>query len=358
MVTSRRKPVFQPPEDLLKRRIADLEAEVDDLKKRLADATPVRWTGLRGSSASERVIISFDGLVKTIPLPKAFERDKEWLTNGRCGAVDAAFNPSIFRAADGKVWMLYRIECIPFFRFSRVAIVQLNSLFSPIPSTNRILDLPTDYDLYNAEDPRIIQADQHSIEIAYNNGLRQFTASLTYPGFEVTAHKRWDSIAGIHLSEKEKNWTFVSPDRFIYSIDPLVVVSGQSVERSGGKSLQWKRGQLRGGSNLFPLGEHLGQVVHSSVEIAKSKDGPVRQYFAAVVAHNPTTLEPEGISEHPVLTGEPCDVYNRPSQHHVVFSCGAMDLGSEVVVSYGLNDMNCALDVFSKQQLTQGIRWI
>lgn len=358
MVTSRRPAVFQPPEDLLKRRIAELETEVGDLKQRLMDATPVRWTGLRGSNASERVIISFDGLVKTIPLPKAFERDKDWLTSGRCGAVDAAFNPSIFRAADGRVWMLYRIECFPWFRFSRIAVVELNSLFSPISSTNRILDLPTDYDLYNAEDPRIISAEENQISVAYNNGFRQFTASLTYPGFEVVSHKKWDHIPGLPLSEKEKNWTFTSPDRFIYSIEPFIVVSGSTVHQGSGRSLQWKHGQIRGGSNLFKLGSHLGQVVHSSVEIARGNHGPVRQYFAAVVAHNAVTLEPEGISERPIMTGEPCDVYNRPSQHQVVFPCGAMELGDQVVVSYGINDMNCALDVFSKQQITQGLRWL
>ncbi len=356
----RRPPLFQPPASLFEGKIASLEAEVEELKRKLRDAAPKTWEGLRGPAKRARVIVSKEGLIQSIPLPKAMERDIAWHTDGRMGKVEATFNPSIFKTNDGRIWMAYRVECFPWFRFSRVAIVQLNQLYCPIAETNQILELPTRYDNYNAEDPRFVAHTEDGILLAYNDGFRQHNAVLSYPGFEVQSHRQFDRVHGLALAEKEKNWTFFSQGvGAIYSINPLRILTiGDEV--TCGTAFQWNpdwpHGELRGGTPLFDLNGIAAHFFHSSMKIADSRHGPVRQYFSGVLCHDGGTMRPVAISERPILIGSPCAIEDRPSQHQVVFPCGLVDLGDAVAVSYGLDDWECALEVVDKSAIMDGLR--
>ena len=344
-VAHRRPPLFQPPASLFECKIASLEAEVEELKRKLRETAPKTWEGLRGPAKRARVIVSKEGLIQSITLPKAIERDIAWHTDGRMGKVEAAFNPSIFKTADERLWMAYRVECYPWFRFSKIAIVQLNQLYCPITETNQLLDLPTRYDNYNAEDPRFIAHTDAGILLAYNDGFRQSVATLSYPGFRVQSHRQFDSVQGFTLGEKEKNWTFFRQgERAIYSINPLRILTiGDEV--TCGTVLQWNpdwpHGELRGGTPLFDLNGMIAHFFHSSIKIADSRHGPVRQYFSGALCHD-SAMRPIAISERPILMGSPCSIEDRPSQHQVVFPCGVVDLGDSVVVSYGLDDWECA----------------
>jgi len=355
----RRPPLFQPPASLFEGKIAALEGEVEELKRKLRDAAPKTWEGLRGAAKRARVIVSKEGLIQSIPLPKAMERDISWHTDGRMGRVEAAFNPSIFRTNEGRLWMAYRVECFPWFRFSRVAIVQLNQLYCPITETNQILELPTRYDNYNAEDPRFVAHTEDGILLAYNDGFRQSIATLSYPGFEVQACRQFDNVQGVALAEKEKNWTFFNNGQSaIYSINPLRILTIGSEASSGEPTQwnpQWPHGELRGGTPLFDLNGMSAHFFHSSLKIADSRHGPVRQYFSGVLCHD-SSMRPAAISERPILAGSPCSIEDRPSQHQVVFPCGVVDLGDAVVVSYGLDDWECALEVVDKSVIMDGLR--
>lgn len=358
--TTRRPPLFQVPESAVTGKLKALEEEIASLKGQLAEAAQRTWTGLRGPQSKSRVVISKEGLIQSIPLPKSLERDISWHTDGRMGKVEAAFNPSIFRLSDGRTWMAYRVECFPWFRFSKVAIVQLNDLFCPIPETNRLLDLPTDYDNYNAEDPRFVAELDGSVLLAYNDGFRQAIATLRYPSFTVESHRFFREIGGMEIAEKEKNWTFFrNGERAIYSLNPLRILStgleASLLSETRGVN-DWPHGEPRGGTQIFQLNGWASHFFHSSVKIADSKHGPVRQYFAGLLCHDPSTMAPVAISERPILIGSPCSVEDRPSQHQVVFPCGVVDLGRSVVMSYGLDDLDCALEVVEKDALIQGLR--
>ena len=151
----------------------------------------------------------------------------------------------------------------------------------------------------------------------------------------------------MEIAEKEKNWTFFQNGaRAIYSLNPLRILSieGEASLLQESKGVNdWPHGQPRGGTQIFQLNGWASHFFHSSVKIADSKHGPVRQYFAGLLCHDPSTMAPIAISERPILIGSPCSVEDRPSQHQVVFPCGLVDLGRSVVVSYGLDDLDRAI---------------
>lgn len=341
---------------------------MDELKERLKDR-PVVWSGLRQCSDRRRIIIDRKGLLDSIPLPQALHRDIEWHTDGRRGAVDAAFNPSIFRLKNGETWMLYRCECIPWFKFSKIAIVQLDALLCPIKETNRLLDLPTDYDGYNAEDPRFIAESEYSVFISYNDGFRQAVAELSTVTWEVRRFGFIREVGGMRLSEKEKNWAFQLREggkaavfECVYSLHPYItleVVLGDSGAVASARAEKqwgctWPHGQIRGGTGWFPFQGKRGMVFHSSLKIADCKHGPVRQYFAGLLLADESG--PVSISTQPLLVGEPGAPENRPSQHQVVFPAGAISHSGSVVVSYGLDDTDCALACWTPDELSASLQ--
>lgn len=363
----RRAPVFQAPESAVQSRLVELEKENAALRSKLEQVPPT-WSGLQQQPWRRRVVVDKRGLVDSIPLPKAIQRDLAWHTDGRNGAVDAAFNPSIFQMTNGSIWMLYRCECVPWFKYSRIAVVQLDPLLCPIKETNRLLDLPTDWDGYNAEDPRFVAQSGEWIFIAYNDGFRQQIAEVSAVDWKVRRFGKIDECGGMVLSEKEKNWTFqlVSDGqpavfKVLYSIHPWVeleVVLGDSGARAVHKrthnwKCDWPHGQVRGGTQFIDWWDGNRKLdalfFHSSVKIADCKHGPVRQYYAGMATTDGTRVVS---MTPPILIGEPCPIENRPSQHQVVFPTGAMVRGDHVVVSYGLDDLDCALTCWTKAELS------
>ena len=361
--TERRAPVFAPPASEIPARLAALEKENHELKEALRNKPPI-WSGISHDPLRRRAIIDRSGLVQKIELPKAVQRDLAWHTEGRMGAVDAAFNPSIFDAKDGRTWMLYRCECVPWFRYSKIAIVELDALFCPIPSTNQMLDLPTDWDGYNAEDPRFIAQAGDRVWIAYNDGLRQYVAELTMDGWKVGRSAKIDTCQNLILSEKEKNWTFTlledgKPARFkvIYSLHPWIeieVVVGDSGAharhvRTHHWDCPWKQGQIRGGAGWVPFDGRQALAFHSSIKIADNLHGPVRQYFAGLLTSDGTRVN--SMTVDPLIMGEPCGIEKRPSGHQVVFPTGSVWRGESLVVSYGLDDTQIAMTCWTKRDL-------
>lgn len=368
-MTSRRPPAFTPPPETVANRIAELTQEVASLKERLIDR-PVLWSGLHQTANRRRVLIDRAGLIDTIPLPQSLSRDLAWHTDNRMGAVDAAFNPSIFQAA-GRTWMLYRCECIPWFKFSKVAIVELDALLCPIKETNRFLDLPTDYDNYNAEDPRFIAQDGDSVFIAYNEGFRQALAELSIVDWRCLRSGLIKEVHGLRLREKEKNWTFTlqkagkaATFTCDYSLHPhieLEVVLGESgavavVKRETQWACPWKSGEVRGGTGWFQWGSDLATVFHSSLKIADSRYGPVRQYTAGLLVKSGGRMS--AISSQPILFGEPGAPEERPSQHQAVFPCGAIWRNGSLIISYGLDDLHCALACWTREELSASLQSI
>lgn len=368
-MSPRRPPAFQPPPEVVGNRIAELTKQIEELKVRLADR-PVIWSGLRQDPNGRRILIDRGGLVSHIPLPTSLQRDLSWHTDGRDGAVDAAFNPSIFQAS-GRTWMLYRCECVPWFKFSKVAIVELDALFCPIKETNQLLNLPTAYDNYNAEDPRFIAQDGDSIFIAYNDGFRQALAELSLTDWRVLRSGLVKEVSGLTLQPKEKNWTFTlkqagTPAVFTcdYSLHPhieLEVVLGDSgavavAKRETAWDCPWKSGEVRGGTGWFQWGSDLATIFHSSMKIADCKHGPVRQYFAGMLVKSGDRMS--AISSSPILFGEPGAPENRPSQHQAVFPCGALWRSGSLVVSYGLDDLHCALACWTQGELSASLQAI
>jgi predicted GH43/DUF377 family glycosyl hydrolase len=351
-----------PPRETVER-IRSLETQVAELQAQASQRPAFRGiTSERGAS----VVVPRGSLIDRIELPKAVHRDIDWLTQGRRGAVDAAFNPAIFLDSAGKRWMLYRVECVPWFRFSRVAICQLDYLFCPVPGINRLLDLPTPYDGYNAEDPRFVACSESHLYLSYNDGSRMWIACIEWESMKVEWSHRIEKVGGFTLAEKEKNWIFevaVNPNSSLtlfcdYSLDPHVQLIGHAdsagirlnelEEKQDHDLSDWRHGKIRGGTPWFSYGDAEYCMFHSSVQIAEGPHGPVRQYYGGVMRR---TLE--GITDftsEPLLIGESCDVFNRPSQHQVVFPCGLIIQDDWAVVSYGVNDLDCGLKCWPMSQ--------
>lgn len=357
-----RAPALKLPSKDTVERIRSLETQVAELQAQANQRPAFRGiTSERGAS----VVVPRGSLIDRIEIPKAMHRDIDWLTQGRRGAVDAAFNPSIFLDSAGKRWMLYRVECVPWFRFSRVAICQLDYLFCPVPGTNRLLDLPTPYDGYNAEDPRFVVCSGSHLYMSYNDGSRMWIACIEWETMKVEWSHRIERVTDLVLAEKEKNWLIYAVRvesgtlaMFCdYSLDPHIQLMGSAT--ASGVSLMklehddhnlsaWRHGKIRGGTPWVIYGDDEYCMFHSSVQIAEGAHGPVRQYYAGVMRRTP-----EGITDftpEPLLIGEPCEVFNRPSQHQVVFPAGLIIQDDWAVVSYGVNDLDCGLKCWPMSQ--------
>jgi hypothetical protein len=176
----------------------------------------------------DRTIIPTDQLTQRHPLPGIALRDSVWMTTDspEPGKVLAWFNCSSI-THKGKRWFVYRTECLRWFMWSRINLVQLDENFTPVPGTNVILPLHTRFDGWGAEDPRIFIFDGR-MHIAYGDGYRMLLAELNDDGTVVRSMAiPADEVDQNppHKFPREKNWGFFEFDGRLfcqYSVNPTV----------------------------------------------------------------------------------------------------------------------------------------
>lgn len=161
----------------------------------------------------------------------------------------------------------------------------------------------------------------------------------------------------------EKNWTWI--DNWssqsldcVYSFQPYCVLRfDERGERMGTVELKdelaWPYGPICGGtpSVLLPSGERLA-FFHSFQQTGQRRD-----YCAGAVLQEPEwPYRPIRVFQRPVLTSQPrfnrwpwCEtVFPR---NRVVYPCGLVAKRDRVLVSYGVDDCQCAIASFTYDEL-------
>ena len=291
-------------------------------------------------------------MLQAIPLPLPMKRNAIQWTFGRKGRVEAWFNPSL-AIWKGKKFLAYRVECIPWFRLSMVAVNELDREWNPILETTRVFDLHSKFGNYCVEDPRFF-VYKENLWLAYTDSLEVGIARLND---DMTTAESFYLERPWYHTRPEKNWTFFEAEGRLfatYGIVPHKVLE-VSVEDHTTKFVyetrfdhNWTRGDLRGGSSPVLHDGLLWSFFHSSVNIREESYGPIRQYFIGVYAFDPKPpFKPVYMSKVPLLAGEEEKIqHNRPSQHSVIFPCGAIRAACGWLVTFGENDCRCRMAFF------------
>jgi predicted GH43/DUF377 family glycosyl hydrolase len=249
----------------------------------------------------------------------------------------------------------YRIEHEPVNTKTRVAICKLGPDLQPIFESNRVLDLPTIYGGYIAEDPRLVQlrgrlycnyTDRGSMALALISDM------LTVAAGNYISYDRQSSV--------EKNWGIFEHENelfAVHTINPHRVlqlnidfVKGHSAHLrfECPYSCKWVWGIPRGGSPPVRVGDEYFCFFHSHIESWQRRLYLMGAYaFAARPPFKVTRFSRFPILLPPYLSFEQRGV----NGHLVVFPCGAIYSKERWLVSYGENDMFCKLFAFEHKAL-------
>lgn len=218
-------------------------------------------------------LLKTDGLTQRHPLPPSARRlrlEKDEIN----GSVWAWFNPAsvVWR---GQRWLAYRTECSPRWHWSRISIARLDDAGGVVAGSNKLLNLPTDFGKWGAEDPRLTVRHDRLL-LSYCDGWKTAIAELDEDGHILKARifrekKIVESIA-FDKDQREKNWGFFGTDGGLfvsYWMAPHIVFRYD--ERRGKLGEQWQTawtapvdvGQLHGGSSPVAHDGLLWRVVHS-----------------------------------------------------------------------------------------------
>jgi predicted GH43/DUF377 family glycosyl hydrolase len=144
----------------------------------------------------------------------------------------------------------------------------------------------------------------------------------------------------------EKNWLWFSHEgnlHLIYSAMPHLVVRWTEDMKPADSwqtitpMVQWKMGEIRGGTTPVLVGREYWTFFHSSLPW----QGKKRQYHMgayAFEAHPPFRITK--ITTRPLLTGSPND-YWLPGKPACIFPCGALIRNGKWLVVGGSNDLEC-----------------
>jgi len=292
-------------------------------------------------------ILPTEGLTQRHRLPR-FARRPQPLREDITGKVWAWFNPASI-VWKGKRWLAYRTECSPLWHWTRTNLVQLDADFRPIAGTNRILDLPTDFGRWGAEDPRFtIWGDR--LFLSYCDGYRAGIAEIGDDGSlhraallsqkviveGVTAGKDW----------REKNWgLFPGADGLLvaYWVNPHVVFKFDPHTRKLGRhyAVPWtvpvETTVMHGGAPPVLHDGLFWRVVHSAPGVGHG----IRCYRLWLIAFEAAPpYAPQWFCTVPLVIAEPeRSTRPEPIVHHVVF-CGSLErVENGWLLFFGENDV-------------------
>ena len=267
--------------------------------------------------------------------------------------------------------LLYRMEAKPWFRTARIGLVELTEQFVPKQETNRLLDLKSSKGKLFAEDPRWVRFGPSWL-IAYTDSSEVLMASLSR-NLEImdswTLKRPYNPVKW----SPEKNWAVFEHNEelhAVYRICPhsIVKIVGSNVTpehstsehtKDGIHTSFWKYGHPRGGASPVLHKGKWFHFFHSSVihdNPGFNRNGKVKQYHCGLYVFN--DVPPFSVC---AKTKEPIILYtfpnefekDRPSQHNVVFPCGATRALSDDgwIISYGVNDYRLRITYVSDESI-------
>lgn len=288
-----------------------------------------------------------------------------------------AFNASIIRW-QGSLLLCFRVRNEKLVSTFDIGFVQLDEDFNPVgtPSILKIIDENPACRIQR-QDPRLIICD-NKLYILYSNFIkigniltrRMFIAPVRVKdhNFSITKPTCLHPFDGCG-PRWEKNWVpFVYRDNIFlaYSLLPHRIFrpflrTGECVTYTTTRSkIEWKWGDLRGGTPAIKDGDHYIAFFHSSVVIptVHSQGKPMTHYvmgaytFAAQPPFEITSVSPYPIVDHTFYTGPSHQTW-KPLR--VVFPMGILVEKDYVYVTYGRQDFEIWVAKMDKNKLYKSL---
>lgn len=300
----------------------------------------------------------------SVDYPSIFRQAEEMGWNGALFNFGLAehpqtdyFNPSIVERPDGR-WLIVRRSIWTDrlkFGMNDVMAFKLNGVTPVIGYATKTL---RSIEREQFEDPRAIYwrgstwigmcnfvwwkvrkwTGAHQVLISFDNQWRQ------QQRFDIPYGKNGKGV-GLNTGH-EKNWLFfVHDDRMhlIYQAKPHVVVEfndnmGIVKEyRTDNPKIEWKWGEIRGGTPPVRAGDEYWTFFHSSLPWTDR----YRRYFMGAYAFEAKApFRITRITKEPLLAGSQEDPWC-DSKPLVVFCSGFIMDGSNCLVTFGVNDLKC-----------------
>jgi predicted GH43/DUF377 family glycosyl hydrolase len=286
-------------------------------------------------------------------------------------------NPGLLRFG-GKLWLAYRYHRMetPTKR-SGIGIVEIDAATGNAVGKSQHLPLANPTGNEHHEDCRLFVFRgepyiSYTEMVGYIPGVN-YTCIMEYARLSLkrgkwSVEQEWTPQYGNNNGfAKEKNWVFFEHDKklhCIYGTDPEHVVlelDGSKVVREyRTKGPSWHWGHVRGGTPPVDLGDgRLLAIFHSSLP---TEEPPhyVRYYAAAYTFESKPPFRILQISEQPILAGSEEDGHRTDPRYtegwkpYVVFPCGLVPDGKDWLLSFGINDWQCAVGRLRADQLLLG----
>lgn len=282
------------------------------------------------------------------------------------GLIEAKrnYNPSLVSAGEGFL-LAYRSEPENF-KVSEIVLAEMDAARNVL--RNQRLKVPGVPAGCSLEDPRLFMyggSPYIAFSIAKYGSSEGWKCVQAY-GRLVKKSRSWSlsqtwvpKYGANDWSSKEKNWTFFEAEgalRCVYDMGAsgwvVLEVDGDEVVREWRNApLRWRWGRMSGGT---PAVDWQGQklaMFHSWEKHPRRS----RLYHAAWVAFGATAPHaPTMMSAGPVITAE--EEWGAPEsakgwQPLCVFPGGLELVGQKALVSYGRNDLDCAIEAIRVDQL-------
>jgi hypothetical protein len=310
----------------------------------------IQTTGLQ--SVDDFKIIDSANLLQKYELPLTEVR-AQLLLNEKSEQVRAWFNPAVVMWK-GKRLMAYRTESLPFFKWSRISIVELSVDFEPIEGTGRLLPLQTRFDEWGAEDPRFFTL-RSDLWLSYNDGIGMGLARLSDAGDVIESNLFPKEIPSGTPELKEKNWGFFEAEGLLwasYSVSPHEVKEISIKEWDFASKVfqnKWSPPpevrELHGGSNAVLHNSLFWRVVHDFL-VSGGADGN-RTYRLWMMAFDPKPpFAVRFFTRQPILMAcRELKANDALSPHNVVFCSSLERVENGWLLAFGQNDIRCRYGV-------------
>lgn len=271
----------------------------------------------------------------------------------------------MFRYRD-RLWLSFRYHLMAESGRCQTAIVELDqATLQPIGASQRIVltgpkgnEHHEDARLFTyLGEPYLSLTEMTGYKAGVDYSCQMRYAKLHLQGNRWKCLSVWTPNIGVnHQRAKEKNWIFFEDAghlRVIYRDDPdhaVYLVNGEhGGEQHVTPAAKWPWGPIRGGTPPVRLDDgNLLVIFHSSVP---SENPPhfVRYYAGAYVMQGVAPFRILKISRRPLMAGSEADGHKVDPRYvegwkpYVVFPCGLVRLGEDLLISLGVNDWQCAV---------------
>lgn len=286
-------------------------------------------------------------------------------------------NPGLLRHK-GKLWLAYRYHRMetPTKR-SGIGMVEIDASTGQSIGKSHHLPLANPTGNEHHEDCRLfmLRGEPHisaTCMVGYIPGVN-YTCLMMYGRLALVRNK-WTVVEEFTPQygnnngfSKEKNWVFFEHEKklhCIYATDPehvVLEIDGDRVVREyKTKGPVWHWGHVRGGTPPVDLGDgRMLAIFHSSLP---TEEPPhyVRYYAAAYTFEKKPPFRILQISEQPILAGSEEDGHRVDPRYiegwkpYVVFPCGLVPDGKNWLMSFGINDWQCAVGRITPDHLLLG----